>query len=317
MANGGILAINAIIGAANGLSPVFAGINFLFDAVVEGIKSQINTIISFTQLIDQALVKLGQKPIFNLEQFQIQPLEFVIEQFDKIDRVDFSGTVNALNGVAEVVRSDRRGGYRRRSDGELAPSPTAFEGFMQNLEQSRSQVESFQDAAVKLATQIEGKFTQAFTDAITGAKDFGDAMKGLAKSVVDSLIKMLVQYYITKPLFDAITTGFSSAAGGGGGAGGGGKAIGGAVQAGKPYMVGERGPELFVPNASGGIVANNDLGGGGSVVVNQTINVTTGVQQTVRAEIANLLPQISNAAKAAVADSRMRGGGFSKAMVGA
>ena len=59
-----------------------------------------------------------------------------------------------------------------------------------------------------------------------------------------------------------------------------------------------------------------ELGGGG-VVVNQTINVTTGVQQTVRAEIANLLPQISNAAKSAVADARMRGGGFSKAMVGA
>jgi len=48
----------------------------------------------------------------------------------------------------------------------------------------------------------------------------------------------------------------------------------------------------------------------------QNINVTTGVQQTVRAEIANLLPQISNAAKSAVADARMRGGGFSKAMVG-
>jgi hypothetical protein len=72
----------------------------------------------------------------------------------------------------------------------------------------------------------------------------------------------------------------------------------------------------MVPGTNGNIVPNNQLGGGG-VVVNQSIHVTTGVQQTVRAEIANLLPQISNAAKAAVADSRMRGGGFSKAMVGA
>jgi hypothetical protein len=35
-------------------------------------------------------------------------------------------------------------------------------------------------------------------------------------------------------------------------------------------MVGEKGPELFVPNTSGNIVPNNKLGGGGSmnVVVN-------------------------------------------------
>jgi uncharacterized phage protein gp47/JayE len=50
------------------------------------------------------------------------------------------------------------------------------------------------------------------------------------------------------------------------------------------------------------------------VVVNQTINVTTGVQQTVRAEVANLLPQISEAAKAAVAEGRMRGGSYGSAM---
>jgi len=317
LANGAILGFNVIIGAANALAPVFAGINFLFDALVKGIKSKINAIIGFTQLIDQALVRLGQKPIFNLEQFNLEPLAFVVEQFDKIDRVDFSGTVNALNGVAEVVRQT---GEAATTAGEaledMTPPPSAFDSFIKNLEQSRSQAESFQDAAVKLATSIEGRFTQAFTDAITGAKNFGDAMKGLAKSVVDALIKMLVQYYITKPLFDAITTGISSAFGGGtAGAGGGQKAIGGAVQAGKPYMVGERGPELFVPNSSGGIVANKNMGSD-SVVVNQTINVTTGVQQTVRAEIANLLPQISNATKSAVADSRMRGGGFSKAIIG-
>ncbi len=47
-------------------------------------------------------------------------------------------------------------------------------------------------------------------------------------------------------------------------------AKGGPVSGGSPYMVGEKGPELFVPNTSGNIVPNNKLGGGGSmnVVVN-------------------------------------------------
>ena len=92
-----------------------------------------------------------------------------------------------------------------------------------------------------------------------------------------------------------------------------GRAMGGPVTGGRPYIVGERGPELMVPSGNGTVVPNNQLGGGGVTVV-QHINVTTGVQQTVRAEIANLLPQISNAAKSAVADARMRGGSFSKAM---
>ena len=46
-----------------------------------------------------------------------------------------------------------------------------------------------------------------------------------------------------------------------------GRALGGAVGAGRPYMVGERGPELFVPGAQGNIVPNNAMGST-NVVVN-------------------------------------------------
>jgi len=44
---------------------------------------------------------------------------------------------------------------------------------------------------------------------------------------------------------------------------GGGRAAGGPVSAGVPYLVGERGPELFVPQNSGNIVPNHRLAGGG------------------------------------------------------
>jgi lambda family phage tail tape measure protein len=52
-----------------------------------------------------------------------------------------------------------------------------------------------------------------------------------------------------------------------------GKAAGGPVSGGSPYIVGERGPELFVPSGSGAIVPNNRLadvmgGGGGGVTYN-------------------------------------------------
>jgi hypothetical protein len=52
------------------------------------------------------------------------------------------------------------------------------------------------------------------------------------------------------------------------------RAAGGPVTGGSPYIVGERGPELFVPGRSGSIVANNQLAGGGDTIVNGGINIT-------------------------------------------
>ncbi len=46
------------------------------------------------------------------------------------------------------------------------------------------------------------------------------------------------------------------------------KALGGPVSRNQPYLVGERGPEMFVPGAQGNIVPNNAMGGGASVTVN-------------------------------------------------
>jgi len=55
-------------------------------------------------------------------------------------------------------------------------------------------------------------------------------------------------------------------------ASGGGMASGGSVSKGDPVVVGERGPELFIPNSSGQITQNARGLGGGSVNVNFTIN---------------------------------------------
>jgi len=54
-----------------------------------------------------------------------------------------------------------------------------------------------------------------------------------------------------------------------------GRASGGDVSSNTPYIVGEKGPELFVPNHSGSIIPNHTLAGsmgGGNSVTNVNIN---------------------------------------------
>jgi hypothetical protein len=87
--------------------------------------------------------------------------------------------------------------------------------------------------------------------------------------------------------------------------------MGGPMTRGQTFLVGEKGPELFTAGTSGRIIPNNQMQGGATVV--QNINISTGVSQTVRAEITQLMPQIAEASKAAVLDARRRGGSFSKA----
>ena len=88
------------------------------------------------------------------------------------------------------------------------------------------------------------------------------------------------------------------------------RAMGGPVSAGRPYMVGERGPELIIPGSSGHVVSNNKLGRGD--IINISLNISTGVATTVKAELMNMIPSIQEAAKNAVYEAKIRGGGFAK-----
>ncbi|MGY9060458.1 MAG: hypothetical protein ACKVHI_11815, partial [Candidatus Puniceispirillales bacterium] len=94
-----------------------------------------------------------------------------------------------------------------------------------------------------------------------------------------------------------------------------GAAGGGTIQPNTPTLVGERGPELFVPSGAGTIKNNADTRsqGGGGVNITQNLNFAVGITNTVRTEVMNMLPAIQNSTIAAVADAKQRGGKFSKA----
>lgn len=158
-----------------------------------------------------------------------------------------------------------------------------------------------------LEDSITSSMEDAFMSIVDGTKSAKEAFKDMGRSIIAELYRVLVVQRMVASITGAMGLGGGKGTTFLSGLFGGFRAQGGSVQAGKSYVVGERGPEMFVPSTSGRIQPNSAMGGGGqTVVINQTINVSTGVQQTVRAEIKQLMPQIAESAKQAVVESKRR-----------
>jgi hypothetical protein len=168
------------------------------------------------------------------------------------------------------------------------------------------------DNLKSVMSTLDSEMESAFMNMVDGTKSFKDAVSDMASAV----IKELYRVYVVQQLVSGIKQifGLPDLTGGGTPQGG---AHGRQLHAGTPYMTGESGRELFVPSTPGRLLSpsqtSNAMGSGGGVVVNQTINLSTGVSQTVRAEVQGMMPRITEATKAAVADAARRGGPYAKA----
>ncbi len=194
------------------------------------------------------------------------------------------------------------------------------ENLTKTFEEATKQIDPFKKQFEELASTISSGFESSFMSVIDGSKKAGDAFKDFARMVIKQLAKIALQKMVFGPLEQALTGFLGSAVSSTPAPTGTGmfdiplRAAGGPVLGGKTYIVGEKGPELFSPRSSGQITPNHRMGGSGEqIVINQNINVTTGVQQTVRAEILGLMPQITEASKMAVIDAKRRGGSFAGA----
>jgi TP901 family phage tail tape measure protein len=81
------------------------------------------------------------------------------------------------------------------------------------------------------------------------------------------------------------------------------RAEGGPVSGGSPYIVGEQGPELFVPRYSGAIVPNHAMGGGSGQTINMTFN---GVGMEMKSWLKNNRSALARIAVDAVSENNLR-----------
>jgi hypothetical protein len=88
------------------------------------------------------------------------------------------------------------------------------------------------------------------------------------------------------------------------------RALGGPVSAGKTYLVGEKGPELFTPGSDGGITPNHKLGGSTYAPVFQIDARNSSISAS---EFKSIVKTATDASKSAILNSMNRGGEFALA----
>ena len=219
---------------------------------------------------------------------------FALENFDKIISMKLNGkTLEEMGYKTEDVRKA-----------------------LQNLSTQTKDSQEAIDVFAQVISTSANAFTNDFVNALMEGESALESFNDFAKSLVSQIISTFLQLAVVNKILNAV---FQSANGG--------KGLnlpelasGGTIQRGQPTVVGERGPEIFVPNSSGtimnGMNTKNAMGGGSTIVVNQSVNFATGVVPTVRAEVMKMMPQIADVTKGAVAEAAMRGGNYRRMLQG-
>jgi len=159
------------------------------------------------------------------------------------------------------------------------------------------------DAFEKIGLEILDSVKDGIAGLIKGTSTLSDLLNNVANKFLDVALN--------QALFGSV---LGSAGNKGGGLFGalGLFANGGRPPVGKPSIVGERGPELFVPRSSGTIVPNNKLGGGGSTSVVVNVDASGTDVQGDEAQARELGTLISIAVKGELVKQQRPGGLLTK-----
>ena len=188
----------------------------------------------------------------------------------------------ALDGNLEQVKTQQEINALVAIHGEgMRDVITAYIEGTNELKKQKTEADLLKNKFDEIGAAIETSLKDNLRDAITGAQSFGEAMTNILNKIRDKIIDAQLDKLLGN-FGDDFTSGATGTGGGGiggvigsvvggvlgpigtiaGGLLGGLFADGGRPPVNKISVVGEKGPELFVPRTAGTIIPNNQLGGG-------------------------------------------------------
>jgi phage-related protein len=240
--------------------------SFVLDAITPMISGFVNNVIPTIQKLAE---ELGPKltPIFQALTGYIR--DYVIPTFQAIWGFITEFVIPAIGKVLSPIIDGLR---------------SAFEKVTSKIAENEEKLKPLLALFKVIATFVRdvyapviGKILGTAFDVLGSAISFVIGLFANLVSVVNSAfnaIKNIVNFIKNNPVTQAIGGAIDNVFGGG-------RAMGGPVSRGTSYVVGERGPELFVPNTSGKIIPNGGGSGGGSTI-NLTVNGAIDAEGTAR-----------------------------------
>jgi phage-related protein len=238
---------------------------FVLDAITPMVSGFVNTVIPAIQKLSE---ELGPKltPIFQTLTGYIR--DYVIPTFKAIWQFITEFIIPAIGSVLTPIINGLRSAFEKVA-GKIAENEEKLKPLFALFKVIATFV---RDVYAPVIGKILGDAFNVLGSAIGFVIDLFSNLVDVVNKAFNA-IKAIVNFIKNNPVTQAIGGVFDTVFGGG-------RANGGPVSSGTSYVVGERGPELFVPNTAGTIIPNGGSGGGSTI--NVTVNGAIDAEGTAR-----------------------------------
>jgi phage-related protein len=238
--------------------------SFVLDAITPLVSGIVNKVIPAVSLLAEDIGKKLAPAFANIATFFKDVLIPIFQSWwSFITEIVIPGVVNVfqpiLEGLFEAFGKIAK--TIKNNEDNLKPLFNAFKAFASFVAEILAPVLG---EVLGAALKVVGTLLSGL---ITGFAKLVGFIDGVVQSI-GNLIRLVQNNPIVKGVSNLVSSAF-----------GGFRANGGAVTGGTPYVVGERGAELFVPKSNGTIIPN---GMGGGTTINLTVNGAIDPEGTAR-----------------------------------
>jgi hypothetical protein len=223
------------------------------------LRAQLNGLATKEREVAEAVLRVKEQTASQLKDIDLKIIDATIEKNNEM--------VDVLRKVRDEVEASGKSFEEKTAkqtvDIQNVQNTFAF-GWNKAFRQYAEDSENYMKKGEAMFNAVTNNMNNAIDNFVeTGKFSFRDFTASIIKDLIKIEMKMQAMQLFRMGLSYFGLSGATPTAGG--------KASGGQVGSGLPYMVGEQGPELFIPNSAGTIIPNNRLsetltGGSGQVV---------------------------------------------------